>query len=99
MHRPPDEFVAMERARWLGELALAIDQAQRLAWRLGVVEGDNAEAKELYAELEAVRAEVDALRFGDWVEVRKEIDPSWLQSLLGNAKLLGAADEGLDPLR
>ena len=50
------------RARWLAELAQAIDEAQCLAWQLGVVEGSNAEALDLYVQLEVARAEVEALQ-------------------------------------
>ena len=38
------------RAQWLSELSAAIDEAQWLAWRIGVVEGRNALALELYVE-------------------------------------------------
>ena len=51
-----------ERAFWFFELEKAIDEAQWLAWRIGVVEGRNAQALELYVQLELVRAEVEALR-------------------------------------
>jgi len=44
------------RAQWLSELNKAIDEAQWLAWRLGVVEGRNAQALELYVQLEMMRA-------------------------------------------
>ena len=50
------------RAQWLAELAQAIDDAQRLAWRFGVVEGSNADALELYVRLEIARAEVEAMQ-------------------------------------
>lgn len=73
----------MERARWLDELAGAIGQAQRLAWRLGVLEGDCEEARELYARLEAVLGEVESIRLSDWAEFREEIDPKWLDGMLG----------------
>lgn len=93
MHRARDQVVASERARWLAELAQAIAQAQKLAWTLGVVEGDNEEARELYARLEAVRAEVDSLRFGDWAHVSREVEPDWLESLLaGEAWLAGSGE-------
>jgi hypothetical protein len=82
LHSAPDQVVALERARWLDELINAISQAQRLAWCLGVAECDSEEARQLYARLEAVRGEVDSLRFGNWVAVRKEIDPKWLERLL-----------------
>lgn len=82
MHRARDQVVALERARWLSELAEAVAQAQKLAWSLGVIDGDDDEARELYARLEAVRGEIDSLRFGRWAEVRSEIDPKWLEALL-----------------
>ena len=52
---------AIARAVWFSELGAAIDEAQRLAWQLGVGEGC-ADAVELYVRLEIVRAEVEALR-------------------------------------
>ena len=71
-----------ERARWLAELAAAIEEAQRVAWRLGVAEGDSSEAKELYARLEVARAEVESLRRGGWSRQEVDFPPLWLQSLL-----------------
>lgn len=76
-----DQLVALERVRWLDELICAISEAQKLAWRLGVAEGDCDEARELYGRLEVVRDELQSLRLGDWVAVRKEIDPIWLENL------------------
>jgi hypothetical protein len=73
----------------LAELAQAIAQAQKLAWRLGVAEGDSEEARELYARLEAVGSEVDSLRFNGWVEVRREVDPTWLDDLISEEHWLG----------
>lgn len=58
------------RALWLSELSRAIDEAQWLAWRIGVVEGRNAQALELYVQLELVRAEVEALRGRDLRNLR-----------------------------
>ena len=81
MQAAPDQIVALERVRWLDELIRAISEAQRLAWRLGVAEGDCDEARELYSRLEGVRGELESLRLGDWVAVRKEIDPIWLENL------------------
>ena len=70
---------ASARAQWLSDLLRAIDEAQWLAWRIGVVEGRNALALDLYVRLEAVRAEVEAMRrpldalrhlaaSGEWLE-------------------------------
>lgn len=59
------------RAQWLSELSSTIDEAQWLAWRIGVVEGRNAQALELYVQLELVRAEVEALRGRDLKNLRQ----------------------------
>ena len=78
MHRSPDQAEALERAGWLNELAEAISQAQKLAWRLGVVEGDFDEARDLYARLEAVRARSN--RYGSAIgsrSGRKSIRSGW----------------------
>lgn len=56
------EMAAAERARWLFELAQAIDEAQWAAWQMGAADGRNPEALELYRRLEAARREVEHLR-------------------------------------
>jgi hypothetical protein len=91
----PDQVVALERVRWLDELIRAVSEAQKLAWRLGVAEGDCVQARDLYGRLEAVRDELESLRIGDWVAVRKEIDPIWLENLFGG--FMSAANDS-DPL-
>ena len=75
-----NEFApASARTQWLSDLLRAVDEAQWLAWRIGVVEGHNALALELYVRLESVRAEVEAMRrpsnafrnlasAGEWLE-------------------------------
>jgi hypothetical protein len=75
--RSADQVGSADRARWLAELAEAIDQAQRVAWALGIVEGNDPEAKELYGRLESVRVEVESLRHGRWTWQSKQIDPDW----------------------
>lgn len=59
--RVPNEDSAAQRARWLADLADALDEARRLMKRLGAAEG-RIEAVELYARIEAVRLEVQAMR-------------------------------------
>lgn len=93
MHRARNQAAARDRARWLDELAEAIAQAQRLTWRLGVLEGDNEDARLLYARLEAAHSEVESLRFGDWLDVRNEIDPKWLEGLLNGGEPLSRQRE------
>src|SRR5678816_1257640 len=88
LHRAArNQAAARDRVRWLDELASAIVQAQRLAWRLGVLEGDCEEARALYARLEAALDEVESLRLSDWADIRQEIDPKWLDGVLGGVVL------------
>ena len=88
MARVPAKFSAAERAQWLAELAEAIDEAQKLVWRLGVSEGNSARANELYARLEAARAEVDALRRSGSKELTAEAHPDWLDLLLSSRSMI-----------
>ena len=75
---------ATSRAVWLSELSKAIDEAQWLAWRIGVVEGRNAQALELYVQLELVRAEVEAM----WPRGLTERDLDALRDLAAAGKRL-----------
>ena len=81
MSQVPTEVSAAERARWLAELADAIEQAQRLVWNLGMAHGRSGEALDLYARLEAARAEVQALRLSRTSERRESFDPNWSEML------------------
>ena len=78
MNRVLTETGALERARWLGELAAAIDEAQRMAWRIA---GDGVEIGELYSRLDWARAEVEALRRGGWADEFQELPPEWIKLL------------------
>ena len=92
MDQESNEATATERTRWLSELAIAIEQAQKLAWRLGVSEGDDDEAKALYARLEAAREEVEALRRGGWAGEQSQLDPFWMNLLPWRTHALGTSD-------
>ena len=87
MGRAVDRASGTDRAQWLAELADAVEQAQRLAWTLGVSEGTSHEARELYGRLEAVRIEMESLRQGQWEKIQRDIDPKWLDpsAWLGSA--------------
>ena len=91
MKRASIESSSTERARWLSELADALDEAQKVAWRLGVSEGDCAEAKELYGRIEAARAEVDRLRLNGFRRIREESGPDWTDIQLWARRLDPAA--------
>ena len=87
---------AAQRARWLAELADAMEQAQAIAWRLGISEGDDPEAKQLYARLEAARDEVEALRRGIWAGARQQLDPIWMKLLAWQPRISSAGDPGTE---
>ena len=70
-----------------------------LAWRLGVVEARNAQALELYVQLELIRAEVEALRGRDVRNLRHPPStafPSPDVIALDPLGKLAAAGEGLE---
>ena len=76
VRRVPSEASAAERARWLGEMAEALIEAQHLAWRMGLASA-NPEAMELYGRIEAAFSEVQALRLGRRPISTNEHDPKW----------------------
>ena len=83
------------RAIWLSELSRSIDEAQWLAWRIGVVEGRNAQALELYVRLEVVRSEVEALRGRHFSTLRHPPSTAF-PAPLDALRDLTAAGEGLE---
>ena len=80
------------RAERLSELNRAIDEAQCLAWRIGVVEGRSAHALELYVQLELIRAEAEGLRATASHVERSAFHGKFLNAF-GN---FAAAGEGLE---
>ena len=94
----PNRWTAEEKARWLAELVDAIDDAQRLVWRISASGGDRARASALYGQLEAAREEVDRLRRGTARAARLEIDPKWSDLLnLAVCELVGQTPTGMSP--
>ena len=53
---------AAERARWLAEVAQALDQAQALLLQMGEREGDTRQRTELVYRIEAARQLTRSLR-------------------------------------
>jgi len=79
--RVPIEVSAAERARWLAELADALEQAERLVWSLGDLPRSDPEMIELYGSLDAARAEVQALRVKRTATAPADLHPYWMNSL------------------
>jgi len=76
----PIEVSAAERARWLAELADALEQAERLVWSIGDLPRDDPEMIELYGSLDAARAEVQALRVKRVASAPANLQPFWMKS-------------------
>jgi hypothetical protein len=73
--RVPTEETAAQRARWLGELSSALEEAQGLIWRISSAE--NLDLLDLSAQIESARAEVRSLRLGRGDHLSSEHDPEW----------------------
>jgi hypothetical protein len=71
------DLSAAERARWLAELAEALEHAQRLVWNLGSVGAPSPELMELYGRLDAVQAEVQMMRFKREALPNHDLDTLW----------------------
>ncbi len=65
------------RARWLAELSAALDEARLLVKHLGGAEG-RLEAVELYARIETLRLEVEAIRLGQRYARSEDSYPNWM---------------------
>lgn len=80
MDQYPVQTLLCQRARWLAELAQAVEEAQSLVWRLGL-EGTSAQTMELYGRLEIVRGEIAALRLRSERIALRDFEPDWLDFL------------------
>jgi hypothetical protein len=65
----------------LAELAAALEAARWLTKELGAAEG-RTEAVELYARIEAVRLEIEAIRLTRLSGGAGNLDPDWSEDLL-----------------
>lgn len=78
---------AAERARWLAELAEALDHAHQIALEIGLNQFRCPEAMELQARLAAARAQVKGLRLSRTEDRFGELDPEWIKSLWPNTRV------------
>jgi hypothetical protein len=84
------ETVAVQRARWLAELAAALGEARRLVKEFGAAEG-RLDAIELYTQIESLRLEVELLQRQSRSDSSSEFDPKrmktpWQHGRSGSAK-------------
>lgn len=77
------------RAQWLAELSEALKEARGLMKALGAADGQ-LEAFELYARIEAIRLEIEAIRLGRRFASRQQLDPEWI----GSAPWVGRCGTG-----
>jgi hypothetical protein len=70
---------AFRRARWLAELAGAIDLAEEAAKRLVAARRHTAEALDLLQQLHSAKREVEDLRLGGWRAPVQEIGSKWIK--------------------
>ena len=70
------EALAADKARWLAELSAALREARILVKELGAADG-RMEAVELYAQIEALRLEVESMRLRRPSRSDTEIGPEW----------------------
>lgn len=77
MFSVPTELPAADRARWLAEVADALEQAHRLLFELDLKEDSAAEALDLHLRIEAARLEVQSLRLSRSITPRTRPDPDW----------------------
>lgn len=80
MHRVPSEGPAALRARWLAELAEALEAARALVSDLEAGD-ERIDAAELCARIEAVRSEVLAMRLKRSAGGDHEFGPEWSERL------------------
>lgn len=74
----PNATAAAERARWLAELAQALDEARRLVKCLGAAE-NRIDAAELHARIEVVLLEVQVLRSRGNGSRLADANPEWMK--------------------
>ena len=80
MFSVPIEPLGTERARWLAELASALEEASILLGGASVEPSDLAEARDLFVSIEAARMETQALQRSRALTPRQEITPEWTYS-------------------
>jgi hypothetical protein len=77
----PSEVPAADRARWLAEVSIALDEAQLALKKLSLVEDDYDLARGLHVSIEAARLEVQSLRLSRSIKPREQIDPERTEPL------------------
>jgi hypothetical protein len=80
MYGVPIELPAVEKARWLAEVAEALVQAGDLLRSLELRSEQWEDARDLFHKIEAARVEVHALQLSRSLRPREENDPERIES-------------------
>ena len=91
MRRPKSQLSAQERARWLAELAKAVDEAQQIVWQLSMTRVENPHFNEIYGRLETAREEIERLQHHASRAATIELHQDWSE-LTGAASALSGVD-------
>ena len=73
----PIEWRGTERAQWLADLAAALEEASLLLANATIGASDLAEARDLFARIEAARFEARALQRSRATVPQHELSPEW----------------------
>lgn len=76
----PTEVPAADRARWLAEIAEALNAAHELLYHFPVTEAEQGLANELHLRIQGARLEVQSLRLSRALNARQETRPEWIES-------------------
>lgn len=76
----PNPVAAAERARWLAEMLAELDRASNVLPELILIGGPRPHIIELYARIEAVRAQVRILEGNDRSVLEADIHPKRIRS-------------------
>jgi len=76
----PNADSAAQRARWLAELAEALNEARRVVKQLAIEE-IRFDALEVAAQIEAARFEVQSLRLRRSIGGRQDFGPEWSEDI------------------
>lgn len=69
-----------QRARWLAELAEALNEARRVVKQLAIEES-RYDTLEVAARIEAARFDVESLRLRRSIGARQDVGPKWSEDV------------------
>ena len=80
MVRLPNEGAGAARARWLAEIAQALEEARHVIKQLGA-DGGRIEILDLYERIDALALDVESMRRMRSSPGREHLRPEWTQNV------------------